>query len=88
LGEQFAYVFDLGDHWSHLCTVGAEKVDPFDALGAVPNQPVACFGWGQMPDQYGRRWSEDDGDGAPPKRPSNPVADLPAILHHWGPRQR
>ena len=22
-GEQFAYVFDLGDDWAHLCTVGA-----------------------------------------------------------------
>jgi hypothetical protein len=23
-GEQFAYVFDLGDYWAHLCTVGSE----------------------------------------------------------------
>ena len=24
-GEQFAYVFDLGDDWAHLCTVGARR---------------------------------------------------------------
>jgi hypothetical protein len=88
LGEQFAYVFDPGDNWSHLCTVGPEKVDPLDALGVVPNQPVACFGWGQIPDQYERRWSGDDGVTAPPRRPTNPVADLPAILPRWGRRKR
>lgn len=27
-GEQFVYVFDLGDDWTHLCTVGPERIDP------------------------------------------------------------
>jgi hypothetical protein len=31
-GEQFAYVFDLGDNWAHLCTVGDDKIDPVEAL--------------------------------------------------------
>jgi hypothetical protein len=87
-GEQFAYVFDLGDVWSHLCTVGPDKVDPLDALGVVPDRPTACFGWGQIPDQDGRRWSSDDGVAAAPKRPTNPKADLPAIRPGWGPRTR
>ncbi len=25
-GEQFVYVFDLGDDWAHLCTVGAQRM--------------------------------------------------------------
>lgn len=32
-GQQFAYVFDLGDNWAHLCTVGPERIDPLDSLG-------------------------------------------------------
>ena len=26
-GEQFAYVFDFGDQWEHLCTVGPRRID-------------------------------------------------------------
>ena len=33
-GEQFAYVFDLGDDWAHLCTVGARRIDPVEVLGS------------------------------------------------------
>ena len=33
LGEQFAYVFDLGDNWQHLCTVAPRLTDPVEALG-------------------------------------------------------
>lgn len=28
LGKQFAYVFDLGDGWKHLCTVADGRADP------------------------------------------------------------
>ncbi len=87
LGEQFAYVFDLGDDWSHLCTVGPSKIEPLETYGAVPDRPVPYFGWGDIPDQYQRRWSSDDGESPPPKRPSNPLADLPPILPWWGPRR-
>jgi Plasmid pRiA4b ORF-3-like protein len=86
-GEQFAYVFDLGDDWSHLCTVGPQKIDPLETYGIIPAEPVAYFGWGDIPDQYRRRWSGDDGQSPPPGRPANPLADLPPILPDWGPRQ-
>jgi len=33
LGEQFAYVFDFGDQWEHLCTVGPIRIDPLQTLG-------------------------------------------------------
>jgi hypothetical protein len=87
LGEQFAYVFDLGDDWAHLCTVCADRIDPLDELGIVPAGPLPYVGWGDLPDQYGRRWDSDDGDSPEPKRPSRPLADLPPILPSWGPRQ-
>lgn len=50
-GEQFAYVFDLGDNWQHLCTVSAKRVDPVDVLGATPSGPVPFWGWGDIPDR-------------------------------------
>ena len=53
-GDVFEYVFDLGDHWQHTCTVLAEKADPIDEYGIVPDGPVAIWGWGWIPDQYGR----------------------------------
>jgi hypothetical protein len=39
-GEQFAYVFDLGDDWAHLCTVGDDKIDPVEVLGIRPDRPL------------------------------------------------
>jgi hypothetical protein len=44
LGEQFAYVFDLGDNCQHLCTVGPRLADPVEVLGVVPRRPVPCWG--------------------------------------------
>ena len=55
-GEQFVYVFDLGDDWAHLCTVGAQRIDPVEELGIVPGRPLPYWGWGDIPDQYRRRW--------------------------------
>ncbi len=52
LSEQFAYVFDLGDNWQHGCTVGPKLVDPLESLGTVPDRPLPCWGWGDVPDQY------------------------------------
>lgn len=80
-GEQFAYIFDLGDYWAHLCTVGPDRTDPVKACGAVPVRPVAIFGWGNLPDQYGRRWLGDDGSSRPPPNPNG--RDLPPILPEW-----
>jgi Plasmid pRiA4b ORF-3-like protein len=61
-GEEFEYVFDLGDNWQHRCVVEAEKGDPVEEYGIVPEQPVAIWGWGSIPDQYGRRSFDDDGE--------------------------
>jgi Plasmid pRiA4b ORF-3-like protein len=56
-GEEFGFVFDFGDRWEHRCRVLQEKVDPRDEWGGgpLPRQPVAIWGWGEIPDQYGRR---------------------------------
>lgn len=87
-GDQFAYVFDFGDDWAHLCTVEAERIDPLDTVGITPPTPTAYWGWGNLPDQYGRRFDSDDGETDPPKPPKRPLADLPPILPWWGPQRR
>ena len=85
-GEQFIYVFDFGDDWAHLCTVGKSPIDPLEALGIVPDRPLPYFGWGVIPDQYGRAWSDDDGEAEPPPDPQ--LIDLPPLRPGWGrPRQ-
>jgi hypothetical protein len=85
-GEQFAYTVDLGDNWQHLCTVALQRVDPLETLGIIPVGPLPCWGWGDIPDQYGRRWDGDDSSSPMPKAP-NGLADLPPILPGWGPRR-
>jgi hypothetical protein len=60
--DRFYYVFDLGDDWRHACDVEATDVDPIEAYGVIPRTPVPIWGWGWIPDQYGRRSVEDDGD--------------------------
>jgi hypothetical protein len=65
VGSRFRYVFDLGDDWTHSCTVDGQ-VDPLEVLGAIPAEPMAYWGWGTIPDQYGRRWDADDGESDPP----------------------
>lgn len=77
-GEQFCYTFDLGDGWDHLCTVGEERVDAVAELGLIPATPLPFWGWGALPDQYGRRWDSDDGEGGP--LPPDPRGtDLPRL---------
>lgn len=71
VGEEFRYVFDFGDGWTHRCTV-EEKVDPAEALGVVPDMPLPMWGWGSIPDQYGRRWADDDGEAPVPRQPQQP----------------
>ena len=81
-GEQLVYVFDLGDDWAHLCTVGPERIDPLETLGIVPDRPLPYWGWGDIPDQYRRRWAGDDGESQRPRDPK--LADLPALRPDWG----
>ena len=80
LGEVFRFVFDLGDYWVHQCTVDTFKVDPLEVLGIRPKGPLAYWGWGNMPDQYGRSWEDDDGQSRTPRRPSTPH---PMFGHQW-----
>ncbi|HEX5144572.1 MAG TPA: hypothetical protein VFW21_11960 [Mycobacterium sp.] len=87
-GQEFAYVFDFGDDWTHLCTVEPERVDPVETLGGIAPNPQPFWGWGDLPDQYGRRFDGDDGEIPVPRPPRRPGADLPPLLPGWGPRQR
>ncbi|MCL2788937.1 MAG: plasmid pRiA4b ORF-3 family protein [Micrococcales bacterium] len=83
-GEQFVFEFDFGDGWDHLCTVDEKRIDPLESLGIVPDKPLPYWGWGQIPDQYGRRWDEDDGESDPPPDPG--LVDLPPLRRWWGPQ--
>jgi hypothetical protein len=47
-------VFDLGDDWRHHCEVTALDGDPVEEYGELPEVPVPTWGWGWIPDQYGR----------------------------------
>jgi hypothetical protein len=81
--QAFVYVFDFGDDWTHLCTVGPERIDPEEALGLVPDRPLPYFGWGDIPDQYGRRWDGDTGEDEDPP-PDPRLGDLPPLEPWWG----
>lgn len=59
VGEAFEFEFDFGDSWLHRCTVLEAGIDPVDEYGTKPRGPVAVWGWGTIPDQYGRTTPED-----------------------------
>ena len=59
-GDTFEYVFDLADSWEHDCTVLRINIDPHEELGAAPRGIVPVFGWGAIPDQYGRIGPDTD----------------------------
>ena len=63
---------------THLCTVGDQKIDPLEEVGIAPKKPLPYRGWGDIPDQYGCRFDEDDGDGPVPPDPNG--SDLPPFL--------
>lgn len=71
-GSAFRYEFDVADRWVHRCTVDRVAVDPLDDLGLRPPRPLPYAGWGAIPDQYGRRWADDDGGSPEPARPEEP----------------
>lgn len=64
--DVFRYVFDLSDEWTCRCTMTGFG-DPESLYGVVVSQPVPIWGWGRLPDQYGRdrRDSDEQPDGAP-----------------------
>jgi hypothetical protein len=69
-GAVFRYLFDYGDSWVHRCEAGPGKVNPLEVLGIEPDVPMPYFGWGDVPDQYGRRWDGDDGESPTPSAPA------------------
>jgi hypothetical protein len=85
-GEELLYIFDFGDGWHHLVTVGTERLDPREQFGVAPRHPVVLFGWGDIPDQYGRRFADDDGSARIPADPRR--ADLPPLFPWWGAEAR
>ena len=68
-GDEFRFTFDLGDNWTHRCVVSERKLDPSTLFDDLPDRPAAIWGWGAMPDQYGRRWATDDGTEPTPPEP-------------------
>jgi hypothetical protein len=57
-GEQFLYTFDLGDDWTHLCTVAPARIDTLWGAapcgGDRPGHTPALLGVGSDPG-FGRR---------------------------------
>lgn len=85
VSQQFIYVFDFGDDWTHLCTVVEDTIDPRETLGIVSNAPLPYFGWGTIPDQYGRAWADEDDEAPMPPDPE--LRDLPPLRPGWGPKR-
>lgn len=81
-GDEFRYIFDFGDRWVHRCVVEPHKIDPVEVLGIRPKGPLPYWGGGNMPDQYGRRWMDDDGEHRAPRRPAD---DDPMLGFEWPP---
>ena len=72
----------MNNDWAHLCTVGPERIDPEEELGQVPDGPLAYWGWGTIPDQFGRRCDGDDGEARLRRDPRG--TDLPPLRRGWG----
>ncbi len=58
-GSEFDYVFDLGHEWTHSCRVDGEQSDPVAEYSVEPKMPIPIWGWGTIPDQYGREEPDD-----------------------------
>jgi hypothetical protein len=83
VGDELVYQFDPGDAWLHICRVADGRIDPLEELGDAPAEPTAYDGWGILPDQYLRRFREDDGETPVPADARN--RDLPPLRPWWGP---
>lgn len=81
-GTSFADVFDLGEDWTHLCTVRPAD----DRCPAQPQAARPLRGWGSVPDQCGRNFPDARPVAGPPRRSAAMFANLPAILPSWGTR--
>jgi hypothetical protein len=54
VGEWFVYEYDFGDRWIHRCRLEAEDVLADDDIAFDLEVPIPIYGWGAIPDQYGR----------------------------------
>lgn len=72
-GSRFTYLFDTRHRWVHQCQVEETAIDPFTLVEEEPDLPIPVFGWGDVPDQYGRIDEDDD--------PILPDEELAAVLH-------
>jgi hypothetical protein len=72
-GARFTYLFDPRQRWVHQCRLEETSLDPFTLVDEEPDLPVPVFGWGDVPDQYGRIEEDDD--------PVMPDEELAAVLH-------
>lgn len=70
-GARFTYLFDPRQRWIHHCRVEQVGVDPFTLVEEEPEVPVPVFGWGDLPDQYGRVEEDDE-----PYLPDEALADV------------
>lgn len=69
-GSRFTYLFDPQQRWLHHCRVEEVGLDPFTLVEEEPELPVPVFGWGDVPDQYGRMEEDDE-----PYLPDEALAD-------------
>ena len=69
-GSRFTYLFDPRQRWVHHCRVEEVGLDPFSLVEEEPDLPVPVFGWGDVPDQYGRVEEDDE-----PYLPDEALAD-------------
>jgi hypothetical protein len=52
----------MGESWPAARDVAWRLPTLRDSVGHYPRQIIAVWGWGVLPDQYGRRWESDDGE--------------------------
>ncbi|MFI7602503.1 hypothetical protein [Actinoplanes sp. NPDC049681] len=90
-GDELGYVFDLGEDWRHQCVIGPDLIDAADEIGTVPPRPLPIWGWGAIPDPYGRLFDHDDGHTPIPTPPRQPWpcvgAPPPSVVTESVPRQ-
>jgi hypothetical protein len=65
LGDRFTYTYDFGDEWRHECSVETPELrsTPEPGEERFIDRPFAAFGWGWIPDQYGRRTEDAEEPG-------------------------
>jgi hypothetical protein len=80
---------DLGDaiddafaRWDRSHLQDSPSPARLGCASPTPDKPLPYWGWGDIPDQYRRRWEDDDGQSPMPPDPS--LADLPSLQPHWG----